>query len=168
MSSQADIVSTCATCIALYGHTSSWAHTSIQVVQEIARTDTCAGTLEEKIFQRQLSKEGLSNVVNQSGKSSASLLSSEDLADLFTPEFDSLSSTYEGMVEADLNKGASGRWVEMTQEQKAAPVLREQVGCAACMSLTCHQRCLDGCSVSPDCRHRYADINSGRQGWCSC
>lgn len=90
-----------------------------------------AGTLEEKIFQRQLSKEGLSNVVNQSGKSSASLLSSEDLADLFTPEFDSLSSTYEGMVEADLNKGASGRWVEMTQEQKAASVLREQVRCAA-------------------------------------
>ena len=91
-----------------------------------------SGTLEEKIFQRQLSKEGLSNVVNQSGKSSASLLSSEDLADLFTPEFDSFSSTYEGMVEADLNKGGAGRWVEMTQEQKAAPVLRSQACTLAC------------------------------------
>lgn len=50
------------------------------------------------MFQRQLSKEGLSNVVNQSGKSAASHMSTEDLADLFTPEFDSLSSTYESMV----------------------------------------------------------------------
>ena len=37
------------------------------------------------MFQRQLSKEGLSNVVNQSGKSAASHMSTEDLADLFTP-----------------------------------------------------------------------------------
>ena len=58
-----------------------------------------AGTLEEKVFQRQLSKEGLSNVVNQSGKSAASHMSAEDLADLFTPEFDSLSSTYDSMVD---------------------------------------------------------------------
>lgn len=115
-----------------------------------------AGTLEEKIFQRQLSKEGLSNVVNQSGKSSASLLSSEDLADLFTPEFDSFSSTYEGMVEADLNKGASGRWVEMTQEEKTAAVLRSQVRWGACCAgRICYEQCCDAaCDAASRGRRR--------------
>jgi hypothetical protein len=60
------------------------------------------GTLEEKVFQRQLSKEGLSNVVNQSGKSAQSDMSTEDLADLFTPDYDCLSSTYEGMLRAQV------------------------------------------------------------------
>lgn len=58
------------------------------------------------MFQRQLSKEGLSNVVNQSGKSAASLMSTEDLADLFTPEFDTLSSTYDSMVDPPPDEAA--------------------------------------------------------------
>jgi hypothetical protein len=88
------------------------------------------GTLEEKVFQRQLSKEGLSNVVNQSGKSAASLLSTEDLADLFTPEFDIFSSTYESMVEAsqgEAREGAGSAGTCADAVSLAAPVHREQV-----------------------------------------
>jgi hypothetical protein len=90
-----------------------------------------AGTLEEKVFQRQLSKEGLSNVVNQSGKSAASMMSAEDLADLFTPEFDSLSSTYDSMLEAEDGTQAA----DPLQSQEPGSTLtrqlvqREQVRC---------------------------------------
>lgn len=80
------------------------------------------GTLEEKVFQRQLSKEGLSNVVNQSGKSAQSDMSTEDLADLFTPDYDCLSSTYEGMIEA-----AEGGGTVLSEERLRAPVHRAQV-----------------------------------------
>lgn len=83
--------------------------------------DDSVGTLEEKVFQRQLSKEGLSNVVNQSGKSAQSTMSTEDLADLFTPDYDCLSSTYEGMLEA-----AEGG-EELSEERLRAPVNRPQV-----------------------------------------
>ena len=69
------------------------------------------------MFQRQLSKEGLSNVVNQSGKSAASLMSREDLEDLFTPEFGSMSSTYESMVEA------AGRASKSQKAEEAAEAL---------------------------------------------
>lgn len=75
------------------------------------------------MFQRQLSKEGLSNVVNQSGKSAQSDMSTEDLADLFTPDYDCLSSTYEGMLEASLPDDAD----ELSEEQLRAPVHRTQV-----------------------------------------
>eukprot|EP00966_Prymnesium_polylepis_P147295 3402498-Prymnesium_polylepis.1 len=43
----------------------------------------CAGSIEEKVFERQLSKEGLSGIAtNEQVESSA--LSSEELRDLFT------------------------------------------------------------------------------------
>jgi hypothetical protein len=94
-----------------------------------------AGTLEEKVFQRQLSKEGLSNVVNQSGKSAASLMSSEDLADLFTPEFNSRSSTFESMVAATDRETQPSDNIgpSAAASLDAPPVLREQV------SLTLHR-----------------------------
>lgn len=76
------------------------------------------------MFQRQLSKEGLSNVVNQSGKSAQSDMSTEDLADLFTPDYDCLSSTYEGMLEA----AAGGEGAEeLSEERLRAAVHRAQV-----------------------------------------
>lgn len=73
------------------------------------------------MFQRQLSKEGLSNVVNQSGKSAQSDMSTEDLADLFTPDYECLSSTYEGMLEAAEGEG------ELSEDRLRAPVHRVQV-----------------------------------------
>ena len=86
------------------------------------------------MFQRQLSKEGLSNVVNQSGKSAASHMSIEDLADLFTPEFDSLSSTYESMLTD------TGSQEDEAEEEGAGavvpsgPVHRGQVRTQGCCS----------------------------------
>lgn len=50
-------------------------------------------------------------------------MSTEDLADLFTPDYDCLSSTYEGMLEAALPEGGA----ELTDEQLRAPVHRAQV-----------------------------------------
>jgi hypothetical protein len=84
------------------------------------------------VFQRQLSKEGLSNVVNQSGKSAASLMSTEDLADLFTPDFGSLSSTYDSMLVADerttvaASEGSPAEPSERPAPSDNAPVRRPQ------------------------------------------
>jgi hypothetical protein len=103
-----------------------------------------SGTLEEKVFQRQLSKEGLSNVVNQSGKSAASHMSTEDLADLFTPDFASLSSTYESMAEAT-EKGGSGDDIEevegtgeMSGVEGQRVVHRKQVRCSPSHMTVCN------------------------------
>lgn len=43
-----------------------------------------AGTLEEKVFQRQLSKEGLQQLVGHAGKAAASMMSTEELRELFS------------------------------------------------------------------------------------
>lgn len=58
-----------------------------------------SGTIEEKIYQRQLSKEGLQAVVNASedGPAGSNTISSEDLRDLFTLRPDTLSDTYDSM-----------------------------------------------------------------------
>lgn len=55
------------------------------------------GTIEEKVYQRQLSKEGLQNVVNNDSKGGSALMSSEELRDLFTLRAQTLSDTYESM-----------------------------------------------------------------------
>lgn len=60
------------------------------------------GTIEEKIFQRQLSKEGLQQVVDtsasaKSGASGNNLMSSEELRDLFTYDEQTVSSTYDAV-----------------------------------------------------------------------
>ena len=54
------------------------------------------GTIEEKVYQRQLSKEGLQNVVNNEAKGSAAPMSAEELRDLFTLR-STLSDTYDSM-----------------------------------------------------------------------
>lgn len=79
------------------------------------------------MFQRQLSKEGLSNVVNQSGKSAASHMSAEDLADLFTPEFDSLSSTYESLVTDKASQEDEAQEEDAAAVVPSGPVQRDQV-----------------------------------------
>ena len=71
--------------------------------REIVIPNCLVGTVEEKIFQRQLSKEGLSNVVNQSGKSAASIMSADELADVFTLRGNTMSDTYDSMASYDLS-----------------------------------------------------------------
>lgn len=58
------------------------------------------GTIEEKIFQRQLSKEGLQSVVDsENGSASTSnAMSMDELRDLFSYDPDTLSTTYDHMV----------------------------------------------------------------------
>eukprot|EP00889_Picochlorum_renovo_P000864 jgi/Picre1/27894/NNA_000857.t1 len=59
------------------------------------------GTIEEKIFQRQINKEGLQSVVDRksdSGRQETNVMSFEELRDLFSYNPDTLSTTYEHMV----------------------------------------------------------------------
>lgn len=60
------------------------------------------GTIEEKVFQRQLSKEGLQQVVEAkegaSSRAGANLMTLEQLRDLFSYSADTLSTTYDHMV----------------------------------------------------------------------
>ncbi|KAL6768149.1 RAD54B [Auxenochlorella protothecoides x Auxenochlorella symbiontica] len=61
------------------------------------------GTIEEKVYQRQLSKEGLQQVVDTSagagagGGGGGNLMSIEELRDLFTHDAATLSSTYDAV-----------------------------------------------------------------------
>lgn len=57
------------------------------------------GTIEEKVYQRQLSKEGLQTVVNSEagGKGGSALMSSEELRDLFTLRSATASDTHDSM-----------------------------------------------------------------------
>ena len=61
------------------------------------------GTIEEKVYQRQLSKEGLQAVVDTkssggAGGANAAVMSLEELRDLFSYDPDTLSTTYDHMV----------------------------------------------------------------------
>lgn len=60
------------------------------------------GTIEEKIFQRQLTKEGLQSVVDggndDSVQADTNLMSFDQLRDLFTYDPNTLSTTFEHMV----------------------------------------------------------------------
>ena len=60
------------------------------------------GTIEEKVYQRQLSKEGLQAVVETKaaggGGGGAAVMSLEELRDLFSYDPDTLSTTYDHMV----------------------------------------------------------------------
>ena len=71
------------------------------------------GTIEEKIFQRQLSKEGLQNVVED--KEEANSFSTKDLRDLFRYRPNTVSDTLENVyrprgtvVGADAGQGDEG------------------------------------------------------------
>ena len=55
------------------------------------------GTIEEKVYQRQLSKEGLQNVVNSESKGGSAPMSAEELRDLFTLRGHTMSDTYDSM-----------------------------------------------------------------------
>ncbi|KAG7670478.1 hypothetical protein Ndes2526B_g00232 [Nannochloris sp. 'desiccata'] len=61
------------------------------------------GTIEEKVYQRQLSKEGLQAVVDtktsgSTGGANSAVMSLEELRDLFSYDPDTLSTTYDHMV----------------------------------------------------------------------
>jgi DNA repair and recombination RAD54-like protein len=61
------------------------------------------GTIEEKVYQRQLSKEGLQAVVDTktsggTGGANSAVMSLEELRDLFSYDPDTLSTTYDHMV----------------------------------------------------------------------
>ena len=55
------------------------------------------GSIEEKVFQRQLSKESLQNVVNGEGTLEQSSMSKEELRRLFTLDEDTVSDTHDGL-----------------------------------------------------------------------
>ncbi|CAD7701124.1 unnamed protein product [Ostreobium quekettii] len=59
------------------------------------------GTIEEKVFQRQLSKEGLQGVVGKSGQAEASMMSAEELRNLFSLNLNTVSDTYDSLCQAD-------------------------------------------------------------------
>jgi hypothetical protein len=53
------------------------------------------GSIEEKVFQRQISKEGLQSVVGKAGKAVANLATAEELRQLFSLHPETLSDTYD-------------------------------------------------------------------------
>ncbi|GLC33814.1 DNA-dependent ATPase protein rad54 [Pleodorina starrii] len=55
------------------------------------------GSIEEKVYQRQLSKEGLKQLVSKNGKAAANVMTAEDLRELFTLNATSWSDTYDCM-----------------------------------------------------------------------
>eukprot|EP00195_Chlamydomonas_chlamydogama_P012357 CAMPEP_0202906302 /NCGR_PEP_ID=MMETSP1392-20130828/38231_1 /ASSEMBLY_ACC=CAM_ASM_000868 /TAXON_ID=225041 /ORGANISM="Chlamydomonas chlamydogama, Strain SAG 11-48b" /LENGTH=1035 /DNA_ID=CAMNT_0049594745 /DNA_START=120 /DNA_END=3227 /DNA_ORIENTATION=+ len=95
------------------------------------------GTIEEKVFQRQLSKEGLQSLVSKNGKAAANLLSAEELRELFTLDPETLSNTYDMMCpggSAAAGGGAAhvaaGAQCDGTGEQPAAEAADATVAAA--------------------------------------
>ena len=84
------------------------------------------GTIEEKIFQRQINKEGLQSVVDggqdDSAQAEENLMSRDQLKDLFTFDPETLSTTFEHMVLDKIPDDVD------TELRKSGPVLQEQVG----------------------------------------
>ena len=93
------------------------------------------GTIEEKVYQRQLSKEGLQNVVNNDAKGGSALMSSEELRDLFTLRGCTLSDTYDSMCcpssEEDSEREPTQPDLDShlkAQVQQASPKSRPPIG----------------------------------------
>lgn len=88
------------------------------------------GTIEEKVYQRQLSKEGLQAVVDNNkstGSSNSALMSIEELRDLFSYDPETLSSTYDHMVAGkDKRKRKKGNNNSLSSKKKASVHRREQ------------------------------------------
>ncbi|KAK3286246.1 DNA-dependent ATPase protein rad54 [Cymbomonas tetramitiformis] len=90
------------------------------------------GTLEEKVFQRQMSKEGLQSVVNaETGKESeGNAMSTEELRHLFSYNEATASDTHDGLKCSEccqhLEPGEAG-----DQEGEAGPRQHKQVGAPA-------------------------------------
>ena len=83
-----------------------------------------AGTIEEKVFQRQLSKESLQNVVNGSGELEQCILSKDELRKLFSLDCTTYSDTHDTCgckrcpkcVEGDLGRDVDPEY-KMWEEQ---------------------------------------------------
>ena len=95
------------------------------------------GSIEEKVFQRQLSKESLQNVVNGEGVLEQASMSKEELRKLFTLDGDTASDThdnlaggcakcpgkhFQGHCHSDASgDGAGGATMELWEEQSDEP-----------------------------------------------
>ncbi|CAL8470234.1 g9776 [Coccomyxa elongata] len=104
------------------------------------------GTIEEKVFQRQLAKEGLQQVVNNTAAAAsagsdagdgagiaAAAMSAEDLRDLFTLRLHTASDTFDSMCNADSDEAVD---TDAEDEGSRAPALpvdihKDQVGAPA-------------------------------------
>lgn len=81
----------------------------------------CTGTIEEKIYQRQISKQGLSGAVvdDKAGEASSSVaFSLDELRDLFTLRVDTTSETYDLLGRPD----ADGRSTKASAKSTALAV----------------------------------------------
>ncbi len=87
------------------------------------------------MYQRQLSKNGLASLVNQSAGNDSNLVSTEELRDLFTLRTDTMSDTYDSMYRTRGNgEGASprdpsggGGGLNREEDGQPAVVFREQM-----------------------------------------
>ena len=90
------------------------------------------GSIEEKVYQRQLSKEGLQTVVNSNSdsKGGAALMSAEELRDLFTLRDATPSDTYDSMC-----TGSSAEDDSEKENEQPPPnrLLKTQVPSSACL-----------------------------------
>ena len=86
------------------------------------------GTIEEKVYQRQLSKEGLQNVIG-SGTADQTDVSSEDLRDLFSLLHNTVSDTHDTLNCECLTKPPDADdQVKEDNPKVALPASKEQVG----------------------------------------
>ena len=86
------------------------------------------GTIEEKVYQRQLSKEGLQNVVNNDAKGGSAVMSTEELRDLFTLRASTASDTHDSIC---CTSGSE-------DSQKQSPELQPEC-CIKAQVLPCHR-----------------------------
>jgi hypothetical protein len=105
-----------------------------------------AGTLEEKVFQRQLSKKGLQTIVVEEGDE-ATALSSEDLANLFTLNPDTPSDTHDMLRCGRCRKDeiAAGDSDDELEMQRCVFAIDWQLSCVLCFRVACCTAC---CSVA--------------------
>ncbi|KAK9804116.1 hypothetical protein WJX73_000321 [Symbiochloris irregularis] len=94
-----------------------------------------SGSIEEKVYQRQLSKEGLQSVVNSaamgSGGASSNAMSTEELRDLFTLRRHTRSDTYDCICGDGDEAEAEASGDASTSPEPCANIHKEQVGAPA-------------------------------------
>ncbi|GIL43572.1 hypothetical protein Vafri_1202, partial [Volvox africanus] len=105
------------------------------------------GSIEEKVYQRQLSKEGLKQLVSKNGKAAANVMTAEDLRELFTLNADTWSDTYDYMcggpglppppLDAGVLAGRSDSLIDLSfEDDDAVPQRRGSSGGRGAVSAT--------------------------------
>ena len=83
------------------------------------------GSIEEKVFQRQLSKESLQNVVNGEGVLEQASMSKEELRKLFTLDGDTASDTHDNLAGGCARApGSTSRGTATATRAATAPAAR--------------------------------------------